>query len=71
MLHKFFRNFHYISRGHARAAGSGLLFNGLLCVLFSLAIFTNPDLLAFLVAVFLMIVGVSLLSTWWKVRNWK
>lgn len=70
MLH-FFKNLGYVSQGQMRSAGSGLLFNGLLCVLFSLAIFANPDLLAFLVAVLLMIIGVSLLSTWWKVRNWK
>lgn len=70
MLHFFRQSLGYVSQQQARTAGSGLLFNGLLCVLFSVAIFTNPDLLAFLVATFLMIIGVSLLTTWWKVRNW-
>ncbi|PIR49470.1 hypothetical protein COU79_04725 [Candidatus Peregrinibacteria bacterium CG10_big_fil_rev_8_21_14_0_10_54_7] len=70
MFHLFRRSIAYVSQQQARSAGSGLLFNGLLCVLFSVAIFTNPDLLAFLVATFLLIIGVSLLTTWWKMRNW-
>ena len=70
MFH-FFQHSRYVSANQARSAGGGFLFNGLICVLFSLAIFTNPDLLAFLVAAFLLIVGVSLLTTWWKIRNWK
>jgi hypothetical protein len=53
----------------------GLLLNGILCVLFGLAIFAAPDLLAFIVAIFLIIIGVSLLTAWWKVKqsakNWK
>ena len=71
MFHLFRNSISYVSQQQARSAGSGLLFNGLICVLFSLAIFANPDLLAFLVAVFLMIIGVSLLTTWWKMRHWK
>lgn len=68
---RFFRNsVAYVSQQQARSAGSGLLFNGLICILFSIAIFLNPDLLAFLVATFLMIIGISLLTTWWKMRHW-
>ena len=70
MFHLFRRSIAYVSQQQAHSAGSGLLFNGLLCILFSVAIFTNPDLLAFLVATFLLIIGVSLLTTWWKMRNW-
>ncbi|MBU0766408.1 DUF3096 domain-containing protein [Patescibacteria group bacterium] len=47
----------------------GLLLNGILCVLFGLAIFAAPDLLAFIVAIFLIVIGVSLLTAWWKVRQ--
>jgi len=70
MFHFFKHSLSYVTQQQARSAGSGLLFNGMLCILFALAILANPDLLAFLVAVFLMIVGVSLLTTWWKVRHW-
>lgn len=69
MFNFFHRNFRYITTNQAHTAGSGLLFNAIICILFSLAIFANPDLLAFLVATFLMIVGVSLLFTWWKLRR--
>jgi|TARA_B100002003_G_C14018155_1_gene491091 hypothetical protein len=71
MFHFFKNPLAFVSQQQVRSAGSGLLFNGLLCVLFSIAIFTNPDLLAFLAATFLMIIGVSLLTTWWKVRHWR
>jgi len=49
--------------------GGGLLFNGLLCVLFGLAILAAPELLAYFVATILLIIGASLLSAWWKIRN--
>lgn len=49
--------------------GNVLLFNGLLCVFFGLAILAAPELLAFFVATILIFIGVSILTMWWKVRN--
>jgi len=49
--------------------GNNLLYGGILCTLFSLAIFAAPELLAFLVASFFLIVGISLLTMWWKMRK--
>jgi len=49
--------------------GTGLLINGLLCVLFGLAIIANPDLVAYFVAFALLFVGVSLLTAWWRTRQ--
>ena len=49
--------------------GNALLFNGLLCVFFGLAILAAPELLAYFVATILLIIGTSILPTWWKVRN--
>ena len=49
--------------------GPGLLFNGILCILFGIAILMAPELLAYIVATFLIIIGVSLLVMWWKVRG--
>jgi len=51
------------------AFGGGFLFNGLLCVIFGLAILAAPELLAYFVATILLIIGVSMLTTWWKIRN--
>lgn len=49
--------------------GGTLLFVGLLCVFFGLAILAAPDLLAYFVATILLIIGASLLSAWWKIRK--
>ncbi|MBU0458123.1 hypothetical protein KJ652_02880 [Patescibacteria group bacterium] len=49
--------------------GGGLLFNGLLFVFFGLAILQAPELLAYLIAILLIIFGASLLTAWWKVRH--
>ncbi len=51
------------------AVGAGLLFNGLLCILFALAIFSAPELLAYFIATLLLIMGISLLATWWKFKQ--
>jgi hypothetical protein len=71
MFHIFNRGLSYVTTNQARHAGSGLLFNAIICILFSLAVFANPDLLAFLVASFLMVIGLSLLYTWWRLQKWK
>jgi uncharacterized membrane protein HdeD (DUF308 family) len=52
-----------------RFMGGGLLFNGLLCVFFGLAILVAPELLNYLVAIFFIVVGASLLSMWWGMRR--
>lgn len=49
--------------------GSSLLTFGLFCLLFGLAILAAPELLAYLVAGFLILIGVTLLSLWWKLRR--
>lgn len=49
--------------------GNALLFNGLLCVFFGLAILAAPELLAYFVATILLIIGTSLLTSWWKMRR--
>ncbi len=49
--------------------GTGLLTVGLLCVLFGLAVFIAPELLAYIVGGFLIVIGVTLLSTWWQMRK--
>lgn len=46
-----------------------LLTSGLLALLFGIAILINPDLIAYLVATFFIVVGLSLLGTWWKMRQ--
>ncbi|MDP7069654.1 MAG: hypothetical protein QF815_03930 [Candidatus Peribacteraceae bacterium] len=64
--------FHLFNFGHSPRPsmfGNGFLFNGLLCVFFGLAILAAPELLAFFVATILLVIGASLLTTWWKIRN--
>lgn len=65
--------FHLFHVGHKPgpmpAFGNGLLFNGLLCVFFGIAILAAPELLAYFVAVILLVIGTSLLSAWWRVRT--
>lgn len=51
--------------------GGGLFFNGLLCVLFGIAILNAPELLAYFVAILLLILGTWLLTMWWQMRQWK
>lgn len=59
------------TKGIGTGLRNGLLFNGLLCVFFGLAILAAPELLAYLVALLLIIVGVSLLTAWWKATHGK
>jgi len=66
--------FHYLFHHHGDRLpplGGGLLFNGLLCVLFGLAILAAPELLAYFVATLLIVVGASLLTSWWKLQQWR
>lgn len=63
MLHLFH------ARNGSFPTGGGLLFNGLLCVFFGLAILAAPELLAYFVATVLLFFGVTLLTAWWNVRN--
>lgn len=63
--------FHLFHFGHKQTPsfGTGFLFNGLLCVFFGLAILAAPELLAYFVATILLIIGTSMLTTWWKIRK--
>ncbi len=55
---------------HAGAAlGSGMLSLGLLSLLFGLLVFLAPELLAYLVASFFVILGASMVSMWWRMRR--
>lgn len=57
----------YISRtGGPSMIGKSFLTGGLLCTLFGIMILIQPDLIAYLVATFFIVIGVSLLGTWWK-----
>ncbi len=47
-------------------ARSWLLLLSIVCIVFGLAIIEAPELLAYIVASFFILTGVSLLLTWWK-----
>lgn len=65
-----FHMFHFGSRPQRPLPiGNGLLFNGLLCCFFALAILSAPELLAYFVAVILLVMGTSMLTAWWKLRR--
>ncbi len=64
MLHLF-----HVGNNRAPQFGGSLLFNGLLCFVFGIAILAAPNLLAYFVATILLIMGTSLLTAWWKIRN--
>lgn len=49
--------------------GSSLLSTGLLTLLFGIMILIQPDLIAYIVATFFIVTGVSLIATWWKMRS--
>lgn len=57
-----------VGRGRS-SIGSGLLSGGLLSLLFGLAIIAAPELLAYIVASFFIVTGISLLLTWWGMRK--
>lgn len=66
----FFMRFGHGSRPpFGSGFGAGLLLNGILCVGFGMAILIEPDLLAHIVATFLLIVGISMILGWWKLRR--
>jgi uncharacterized membrane protein HdeD (DUF308 family) len=49
--------------------GNGLLINGILCIVFGIAILAAPELLAYIVATLLIIVGFSLVAASKKIRG--
>lgn len=51
------------------SAGSSFLGTALLCLLFGLAIIAAPELLAYFVASFLILIGLILLGIWWRIRR--
>jgi len=44
--------------------------SGLLCILFGIAIISAPELLAYIVAIFFILLGASLFVTGWRMRKW-
>lgn len=59
----------YELRRTGNAIGAGLLSLGLLSLLFGIAVFAAPQLLAYIVASFFVIVGLSMIATWWRLRH--
>lgn len=59
----------YVSKSGPSPFGKTFLTGGLLCTLFGIAILIQPDLIAYLVATFFLVIGLSLLGTWWKMRQ--
>ena len=53
-----------------RPWGSSLMTSGLLCILFGIAIISAPELLAYIVAIFFILLGASLFVTGWRMRKW-
>jgi hypothetical protein len=47
---------------------TSLLSIGLLALLFGIAILIQPDLIAYIVATFFIVIGLSLLGTWWRMK---
>lgn len=60
----------FISLGNRPGSpvGSAFLFFGALCTTFGFAILVAPNLLAYFVASLLIIMGISLLGTGWRLR---
>ena len=50
--------------------GGSFIFNGALCIIFAFLIFANPALLAYIVATFFLLLGISLISVGWRMRGW-
>ncbi len=55
--------------GAPSSGGSSLLGSSLLCLLFGLAILAAPDLLAYFIASFLILIGLMLFGMWWRIRR--
>lgn len=49
--------------------GSSFLVNGVLFILFGLLILAEPDLIAYIVAVLFIVIGASMIGTWWRLRR--
>ena len=52
-----------------RPWGSSLMTSGALCILFGIAIIAAPELLAYIVATFLIFIGVWMLMAWYRLRK--
>ncbi|HCI03613.1 MAG: hypothetical protein QF755_06790 [Candidatus Peribacteraceae bacterium] len=46
-----------------------LLWSGLFCVIMGIAILSVPELLEFLVSVAFLVLGISFLTAWWKMKK--
>ena len=49
--------------------GPSLLMNGVLLILFGLLFLAEPDLIAYIVAVLLIIVGCMFVASWWRMKR--
>jgi uncharacterized membrane protein HdeD (DUF308 family) len=65
----FRRNKYEVMAGGGSVMGSGLFLLGFLSLLFGLAILAAPELLAYIVASFFIVTGISCLSAWWRLRK--
>ncbi|HVW66643.1 MAG TPA: DUF3096 domain-containing protein [Candidatus Peribacteraceae bacterium] len=64
----FFRRPQGLSTTGSRIIGTSFLSGGILALAFGIAILIAPDLLAYLVAIFFIVMGLSLIGTWWNLR---
>jgi uncharacterized membrane protein HdeD (DUF308 family) len=66
----YFSKNSYVSKGGPSSMmGKTFLTGGLIALLFGIAILIQPDLIAYLVATFFIVIGLSLLGTWWRLRR--
>lgn len=55
--------------GNGSPFGGSLLLLSILSILFGLSILANPELLAYLVASFFLLVGIWMLGVWFRIRR--
>jgi len=49
--------------------GSSFLVNGILFLLLGLLILAEPDLIAYIIAILLIVTGASMIVSWWRLRR--
>lgn len=55
--------------GNGTTFSGGLMLYGTICLVFGIAILLAPQLLAFIVATLLIFVGLTMLTTGWRIRK--
>lgn len=58
-----------INPGNRSSFGSFLLLPGVLCILFGLIVIAAPQLLAYLVAGFFIMTGISMITAWLNMKK--